>query len=203
VTARRALGAVAAALAGAGCADSIEPVRPDAGPPADARDGEIVPTGLVTTVPRGDGTWDTLIDATSEEAWTLFDLDAGGEDPDPAAWDLGLRRASIKSNGGVSGTAGVAVAILAGVDFAGVILPPTTPYRVDEPDGDDPNPDPEYALKEWFAYDDVTHVLTPKTDIDVVRTSEAVLVKLEILAYYDPAGTGAWYLVHWAPLAAP
>jgi hypothetical protein len=195
----RAIG-LAAALALAGCADSIRPIRPDAGPPADARAGEIVPTGLVTTVPRDDGTFDTLIDATSEEDWTHVDLDTGREDPAPGAWDLGLRRASIKSNGGVSGTAGVAVAILVGVDFAGVILPPTQPYAVDEPDGDDPNLDPEYAMKDWFAYDDVTHVLTPRTDIDVVRTSAAALVKLEILAYYDPAGTSAWYLVHWAPL---
>ena len=191
-----------AVIAVAGCADSIRPVRPDAGPPADARDGEIVPTGLVTTVPRDDGTFDTLIDATSEEDWTLFDLDAGREDAADDAWDLGLRRASIKSNGGVSGTAGVAVAVLVGVDFAGVILPPTQPYAVDEPDGDDPNTDPEYALKDWFHYDDVTHVLTPRTDIDVVRTSAGALVKLEILAYYDPAGTAAWYLVHWAPLEA-
>jgi hypothetical protein len=187
---------LALALAAAGCADSIAPNRADAGPPADARDGGLVPTGLVTTQDLGDGTWLALVDGTSYDAWTAFDLDAVREDPSDAAWDLGWMRASIRCNGGVSGAAGVEVAIVAGVDFAGVIVPPTTTYATDQPDGDDPNTDPDYALKAWYDYNEDTHVLTPKTDIIVVRSSQARYVKLQILAYYDDAGTAAWYLVH-------
>jgi hypothetical protein len=184
----------------AGCADSIRPDRPDAGPLPDARDGEIVPTGLVTTVARGDGSFDTLIDGTRDTEWTGFDLDTGAEDPD--AWDLGWMRASVRCNGGVSGTGNVEVAVVVdtgGLD--GIVTPPTTvAYRTDTPDGDDGNTDPDYCLKDWYDYDMSTHVLAPKPEAYVVRTTTGAYAALEILDYYDSAGTSAWYLVHWKPL---
>jgi hypothetical protein len=182
------------------CADSIRPEHADAGPPTDSEDGSIVPTGKVTTVDRGNGVRDTLVDATSETDWTYLDLDTGREDVAPAAWDLGFKRQWIESNGGVSGTAGVEVAILTGVDFDGVIIPPTTGWATDAPDGDDPNPEPDYVLKTWYDYDEGSHVLSPKAEIYAVRTSSGAVIKLQILDYYDPAGTSAWFLLRWAVL---
>lgn len=183
-------------LLAAGCADSIRPDLADAGPQADARDGEIVPTGLVTTVARGDGTFDTLIDGTRELEWTGFDLDTGAEAA--AAWDLGWMRASVRCNGGVSGTGDVEVAVVTDAgDLAGVVAPPTTSYKTDAPDGDDGNTEPDYCLKDWYDYDVSSHVLAPKPEIYVVHTTTGAYAALEILDYYDAAGTSAWYLVHW------
>jgi hypothetical protein len=189
-----------ALFAVAACAPSIRPEDVDAGPPSDAEDGSIVPTGKVTTVDRGGGVSDTLVDATSETDWTYLDLDTGREDVAPGAWDLGFRRQWIASNGGVSGGAGVEVAILPGVDFPGVIEPPTTGWAVDAPDGDDANPEPDYVLNTWYDYNADTHVLSPKPEIYAVRTSGGAVIKLQILAYYDPAGTSAWFLLRWAAL---
>jgi hypothetical protein len=193
--------AAAVTIAAAGCADSIRPEQADAGPPADARDGQIVPTGLVTTIDYGDGTFGTLVDATSAEDWTGLDLDTG--QLAASDWDLGWRRASIRCNGGVSGAAGVEVAIVTDLPLVAIVFPPTTAYATDVPDGDDANTDPDYALRDWYDYDSETHVLTPKREVYVTRTSTGAHAAVEILEYYDPAGTSAWYLLHWKHLETP
>ena len=54
--------------------------------------------------------------------------------------------------------------LVPGVDFAGVIVPPTEGWTVDQPDGDDANPEPDYVLKAWYDYNSDTHVLTPRSE---------------------------------------
>jgi hypothetical protein len=48
----------------------------------------------------------------------------------------------------------------------------------------------------------MTHVLTPRAQVYVVRTAEGNAFKLEILAYYDDAGTSGMLTIRWAPLPA-
>ncbi|MCX4241044.1 HmuY family protein [Paraliomyxa miuraensis] len=155
---------------------------------------------------EGDGVTVSTIDATDQEQWIYLDLESREQrDPaDPAdsdEWDLGLRRFAIAINGGSSGTGGMEAVMLEGTTFDAVTSIPTEGWVTDAPDGDDENEDPDYALDEWYDYDFMTHVLTPKPVVYVVRTVEGNAYKVEIGGYYDEAGTSGVFTVRWAALA--
>lgn len=178
------------AVAWAGCAPDLAPEgTPDAGAPDAA-----ITVGETTIT----------IDATETGAWRYLDLESGElvVPADPVAsgaWDLGLSRFSVITNGGVSGTGGCAAArIDAGWDE--VTRAPEDGWIADAPDGaldDDTGPDTAFnggaeSANDWYDYDPSTHRLTPKADlVFVVRTVEGAFFKLQILDYYDAAGTPA------------
>jgi hypothetical protein len=178
------------------CADKIDPELVDA-TPADA-----LPTGKVETTRGSDGTYTTVIDSTSMTAWTYADFETGKEVEATAAWDLRFQRFHVSTNGGVSGTGGVQVAAVTGTTFAAVSAAPATGYLSDIADA---NGDqiPDYAFDQgdsWYAYDDQSHLLTPRPLVWVVKTAGGSTLKLEILKYYDTAGTSGWFSLHWGPL---
>jgi hypothetical protein len=84
--------------------------------------------------------------------------------------------------------------------WADVIAGPGDGWATDAADGDDENEDPDLVLGGWYDYDFMTHVLTPRAQ--VVRTAQGNAFKLEILAYYDDAGTSGMLTIRWAPLIA-
>ncbi len=180
-----------------GCADKIDPASPDATPTADA-----APPGKVQTTRGSDGTYTTLVDSTAMTGWTYADFETGKEVETTAAWDLRFQRFHVSTNGGVSGTGGVQVAAVTGTTFAAVTAAPTTGYLSDAADGDGDQV-PDYAFDQgdtWYAYNDQTHLLTPRPIIWVVKTAGGATLKLEILKYYDDAGTSGWFSLHWGPL---
>lgn len=193
---------VLAAVA-AGCADPIGHARPDAGQMMTTEDGGMtMPTGKVTTTRGSDGTYTTLVDATSMTEWTIADFETGTEVAATEAWDLRFQRFHISTNGGVSGTGGVEVAPVTGMTFAAVTTAPATGFISD---ADDANGDmvPDYAFDQgdgWYDYDTMTHVLTPKPIVWVMKTNGGATLKLEIMKYYDTAGTSGWLTLHWSPL---
>jgi hypothetical protein len=187
---------VAVAASVAACADEIRPENPE---PVDPVDG-----AHVTHVDNGDGSTTSTVDASSMSEWIYLDLDAGAEvDAGDAAWDLAFQRFLILVDGGVSGDAGVEVAILDGADFAGMTAAPTDGWITDAADGDDEDAEPDLALGGWYAYDPATHVLSPNDLVYVVRTGEGAYVKLQMLDYYDDAGTSGFPRFQWAPVGAP
>ncbi|MCR9164401.1 MAG: HmuY family protein [Nannocystaceae bacterium] len=146
----------------------------------------------------------TTIDATDEEAWVYFDLETGAqvEVDDPMTdlgWDLGFRRFHVATNGGVSGNAGCEVALVE-QPFDAVSTIPTEGYVVDQEDGEDDNEDPDYAFGQWYDYDFMTHVLTPKPQTYVVVSGAGNVFKLAFEHYYDEAGTSGYPRFAWAPL---
>jgi hypothetical protein len=185
-------------LALAGCAESIRPDRPDGGPTVDAT--FIGPFGTVT---NPDGTFTTRVDASSTEAWLYGDFETTAAVTEADAWDLRFQRFHISTNGGISGTGGVEVIALTGVPFEALFTPPASGYVSDAPDGDDANMEPDYAFEQgegWYAYDQETHVLTPRPLVWVVKTAGGSTIKLELLGYYDDAGTAGFLTFRWAPL---
>jgi hypothetical protein len=61
---------------------------------------------------------------------------------------------------------------------------------------------PGYAFDNWFDYNPVDHTLTPVADrVYVVRTPEGNHCKVELLSYYDGAGTPGIVSFRWATLA--
>jgi hypothetical protein len=187
----------------AGCADSINNhAQPDAAPPAPDAGSDAPATGKVQTTRQTDATYTTLVDSTSTTAWTYADFETGAELPATGAWDLRFQRFHISTNGGVSGTGGVAIAAVTGMPFAAVTVAPTTGYISDTADSDGDGL-PDYALDQgdgWYDYDSATHVLSPKPIVWVVKTDGGATLKLEISKYYDAAGTAGWFTLHWATL---
>ncbi|MDD9934672.1 MAG: HmuY family protein [Myxococcales bacterium] len=163
--------------------------------------------GGITTVDNGDGTYTTLVDASDGEAWLTFDFESGervleGDE----AWDLGFQRFEIKSNGGISGDGRVVVAALAGADFEALERAPGGEYVEDAADGDDEDEDPDYAFlvgDGWYSYDPTDHTLSPQDVLYVVRTVEQGYFKLQMLDYYDEAGSSGFPRFLWAEVDAP
>lgn len=149
--------------------------------------------------PEGDGVTRTTVDATDGLEFVYVDLDAGFAELDGPedGWDLSFSRQRIPIDGGVSGDGGVEVAPVAAARLEDVTAPPTDGYVTDLPDDDDENAEPEYAFDVWFDYDSDTHVLTPEDLVFVVHTTEGAAVGLEILSYYDDAGSSAFFTLRW------
>lgn len=169
------------------CAPSIDPGGGD--------------TGASSQVAAGDA----VIDASSETEWVYLDL-GGAQVVEPAnpddsdEWDLALRRYKAKINGGVSGTADMAVVPYFATDYDTALQEPTEGWVTDQADAD-ADGDPEYALDTWFAYDADTHQVTPADVIYVVRDAAGDLAKLQFLAYYDEAGSPGYVHLRWGALS--
>lgn len=203
----------------AGCQPSLTPSNDDASSQIDAffdlSDGAIPPSsGAFNHRRLDDGSYETLVDATSRTEWRYLDLDTGlavvRSDPERGrSWDLAFRRYVILSNGGVSGEGGVLVARVVGRDFAAIAEAPEDGWIADAPDGpDDRDEDNDSAftngLDDWYLYESSSHALTPRSDVVyVVRSTERRFYKLRIVGYYDAFGTPGFLRFQWAPVAAP
>lgn len=158
---------------------------------------------------------ETTIDATSMEAWIYFDLESGeivtpANPDDSTEWDIAFQRFKVKSNGGTSGTGGVEVAMIEGVACNDLLEAPAAGYRVDEPDGEDVEEIPDYAISfgpssetgPW-AYDATTHQLFDSETVWVVKTVEDGYFKLHFVEYYGPGGTPGMPTFEWKKVDAP
>lgn len=187
-----------------GCAPSIKPEDfgfvPDAATPIE---DALVPTGPVTTGMNSDGSFTTIVDATALDAWTYIDFETRAQATETDPWDLRFQRFHISANGGVSGTGGVEVVRITDRAFLDVSAAPATGWVTDAPDSDDTDSLPDYVFEQgddWYAYDFMTHVLTPRPWVWVVRPTGGAPLKLSIQKYYDSAGSPAWITFRWAPL---
>lgn len=170
-------------------------LRPGATPAADA--------AVSAVRVEGEGFTATL-DATSSERWVRLDLDRGLGALTDDGWDIALRRFQVMSNGGVSGSGGVEVARLSDVRFDDVRSAPSGGWIRDAADGDDANPDPDWAFNQgdgWYAYNVMDHTLAPRDVVYVVRTTEGRAVKVQFTGYYDRAGTSGYPALRWAVVA--
>ncbi len=205
----------------------------DAGPDA-GEDALINPTdagssdGGMPPVPTGDcpteapflahldvggGVTETTVTACSDARWVGIDLESKQEilveDATATdAWDLAFQRFHVKSNGGVSGAAGVRVAPLTGVEFEDVNEAPSEGWLQDLPDSDLDGHD-DYVISgqdlSWWEYDLETHVINMTGVVWVVETDEGHHYKLELIDYYeDVAGSAesGYPTFVWAELGA-
>lgn len=151
------------------------------------------------------------VNGTSMEQWVYLRLDTGAEVTvsDPASsreWDVGVRRYFIKINGGTSGGCGSETSVQSGSDFAGIARAPMGGYVTDQPDSADEDQEPDYALSQgggWYDYNVMTHALTPRAQIYVLKTCTGGYVKLQMTGYYDAAGTSGFPSFRVSPVAAP
>lgn len=168
----------------------------DGGDPVDTGDtgdtGDGVDPGVSITV-----------DASSYEDDVYVDLDTLTEVPAPAdpatdlSWDLAFRRATIRVNGGISGSGqGEASTLPDGTPWGDVLVAPTTGWVTDA------EPPSEFedgtALATWFDYDLSTHTVSPSGRVHAVRDADGDLHKVQVTGW----GAGV-FTVRVADLGAP
>lgn len=140
------------------------------------------PTERILLTLDGDTTH-ARVDAQDASIWVELDLDGDG------SWDLRASRFHLSTHSGISGAGGVEARFVEDGEPG--------PVRVDEVDGDDEDSDPDYALSTWYAYDETTHILTPREGVWWIRTTAADDVELVIESYYDEWGTSARFALSW------
>ncbi|HSK02354.1 MAG TPA: HmuY family protein [Kofleriaceae bacterium] len=190
--------------------------------PANFRPIPKVSAGMVSLTVSGDGVAG-IVDATAggpmssaDNPYIYLDLKAGTKveinDLDARSsmtWDVALKRASLRINGGDSGTGGRKLAVVQAADLTAVSAPPSSGYAVDDfADADCalislPAGEPMSAFGEWYDYNPDTHVVTPKSEVYVLERADGSHTALRLLTYYGDTANpmrGGYYRVEWKPL---
>ena len=148
-------------------------------------------TASATAGPRHD---DTLtIDASDAKAWSYVDFDRGGVvvPPDTAGWDLAMRRYVV--------IASDAIADLGPRRFEDVAEAPDHGFVANVAAEDTVNT----AIRRWYRYSMLTHLLEPAGHAYVVRTRERRYASVQVLGYYCTGlRPGCLTLRYTYPLAA-
>jgi hypothetical protein len=218
-------------IAATGCGGSGDAMAPDSAGTCDP--ATILPTSyrLIATVSAGAVQVTTASDVTSG----TIDATAGGVDnaaDNPYVyvdlrnatkvaindldartntnWDIALKRSSLRTNGGDSGTGGREVASIQAATLAEVTAAPASGYASDDFATADcmlestAIGEPRSAFGDWYAYDVDTHVVTPKPEVYVLKRNNGSRTAFRIKAYYGDSSMpmrGAFYSVEWKQLA--
>lgn len=132
------------------------------------------------------------IDARSRADWAYFNFSKGeavSTSQDALDWDLAFRRTHILTNGGETNRDGLAGAI----DLGEVPLEEATPgadgYLADRMHDERGLENP--ALRKWYDYNWITHVVTSKEHTYTLRTAVGEIVLLTFVSYYCDDGSAA------------
>lgn len=167
--------------------------------------------GRVTNTIEAGGAIKSEINASDMTSWVYLQLATGKEvtptDPQSSSdWDLAFLRFQIKVNGGISGKGGVEVALVNGTPYSSLVKAPASGYVTDQADSADSDTDPDYAFLQsgpWYNYNVMTHVLTAKDQVYVVRSTTGTYFKLQMTNYYDQAGSSGYPAFRWQTVTAP
>ena len=127
-----------------------------------------------------------VVDATDEEKWSYFDFSRGEQvkihDASSLEWDLAFRRGKIITNGGATNKFGKAGLIdLGEVSFDAVEAVPSKEFIMDKSTRTETeNP----ALVQWYKYNFITHKLTARKNVYVMRTSDGKFAKIQFMSFY-------------------
>jgi hypothetical protein len=168
-----------------------------------------VSTGMVKTLST-DGAAKTLyvdasaggIDDEDSNPWVYLSLKTGTrvDITDTAsltskAWDLGIKRSLLRTNGGDIGVGRGGAALIDGKTFdqvtsaTGAAIMSEHWFDANCNLQTDETGAPMTTFSSWYDYDMDTHVLTPHKGTYVVRGADGALYKLAILDYYaTPSG---------------
>lgn len=134
------------------------------------------PTPVATARSDGDAlrTDTVTVDASDPRTWRFFDFDQGArvEPPDTAGWDLAIRRYHVIAAG--------AIADLGPLAFDGVERVPRADFIPNAAGRDTVNP----AIRHWYDYGMLTHLLESSRHVYLVRTRDRRYAKLEVVSYY-------------------
>jgi HmuY protein len=131
------------------------------------------------------------LDARPSDQWGYFDFSRGSvvEVPHQFSidWDLAFQRHKILANGGATNPKGKgAILNLGEVPFEGITEAPTQGYVEDTIASITPESltTENLAMKAWYRYNMLTHILRPKPNVYVIRTADGKYAKMRLLSYY-------------------
>lgn len=131
---------------------------------------------------------DTLtLDATDGDRWLYASLAHGRALPDSAGWEIAVRRHNVTVAG--------ALADLGAVEFERARVPATTHF-VSSTASEGAND----AIKRWYNYSLVTHLLQTQRHVYALRTRDGRLWKLQVIGYYCPGLTAGCLTIRYAPI---
>jgi len=141
------------------------------------------------------------LDATDSSLWVHFNLAKATSFKqkkiarDALNWDIAIRKAKIISNGGKTNNKGMAaIAAMNTADFDSVVsVPPEKSFIKDNTNDNLYEPD-NLAIDKWYEYDFLSHRLTSKKRVYVIKTTDGHYAKLQILNYYCGGAPGCYTL---------
>jgi hypothetical protein len=217
-------------IAATGCGGSGDAMAPDSAGgcdpatvlPTTYRLIAMVSTGAVQVTTAGGVTSGTIdataggVDNAADNPYIYVDLRNGTkvaindlEARTNTAWDIALKRSSLRTNGGDSGTGGRELVAVQAATLADVTSAPASGYASDDFATADcmlestAIGEPRSAFGDWYEYDVDTHVVTPKAETYVLKRNNGSRTAFRIKAYYgDPSSPmrGAFYSVEWKQL---
>jgi len=125
------------------------------------------------------------------------------------AWDIALKRSSLRVNGGDSGSGHRTLAVVEAATLAEVTAGPADGYASDDFTTEDcklaslDGGEPLSAFAQWYNYNDETHIVTPKPQVYVLERADGSRTAFRMFTYYgDPASPtrSAYYKVEWKQL---
>jgi hypothetical protein len=135
------------------------------------------------------------LEARAVEQWTYFDFSRGSAVEVPhqfgVDWDIAFQRHKVLANGGATNPKGMgAVLNLGQVPFDEVLEAPSEGYVEDSIASINPEAitTENLAIKAWYHYNFLTHVLRPQPNLYVIRTADGKYAKLRIVSYYCDGG---------------
>ena len=132
---------------------------------------------------------DTLtLDATDGEKWRYASLSQGHALADSLGWEIAVRRHNITVAG--------SLADLGAVEFERARVPATTVFV-----SSTANEGANDAIKRWYSYSLVTHLLQTQAHVYALRTRDGRLWKLQVIGYYCPGLTAGCLTIRYAPMA--
>ena len=135
------------------------------------------------------------LEARAAEQWTFFDFSRGSVVQVPhqfgVEWDLAFQRHKILANGGATNPKGRgAILNLGEVAFDEVLEAPAEGYIEDTIASINPETitTENLAIKAWYHYNFLTHVLHPKSNVYAIRTADGKYAKMRLVSYYCAGG---------------
>ena len=150
------------------------------------------PIGVVRSSPPS-GVDTLTVDARDERRWTFVDLGRRAVmfSPEASPWDLAIRRHDIGASGAITDAGKV--------QFDAVRRAPAGTYIATSGGRDTVNA----AIRRWYLYGMVSHLLEPNGHVYVVRTRTGQHIKLEILSYYCRGLEGGCLTFRYATIPGP
>jgi hypothetical protein len=135
------------------------------------------------------------LDARASGQWTFFDFSRGSVVEVPhqfgVDWDLAFQRHKILANGGATNPKGRgAILNLGEVAFEAAVEAPADGYVEDTIASitSDAIATENLAIKAWYHYNFLTHLLRPKPNVYAIRTADGRYAKMRVVSYYCDGG---------------
>jgi len=139
------------------------------------------------------------IDATVKDLFTYLDLDRGKIVAESdASWDLAFKKTVIKMNG-----ESVKAAVIKDATFEDVLMAPEAVLVSDTPvvGGKETDGLVFHSTDSWYAYDMVSHTVSSKGYVYVIKTNAGTHFKFSIVDYYNVDRLPGFHQVKWQQLS--